>query len=744
MTHFVQINEKISQWVINPSGDIRLSGLNGEQFCFFLDDFHKKGTLGNRTLFIVCPSQEIADDLGEAFESVSSRLTIEVFPEEEASPYQPFVSSDYVLRRRLSILNKLAEGNSPDILICSTRSALAKLPDKHFFFENNLKLAVDDIISPDELSGRLFKLGYSSSITVEEPGTFSKKGEVFDIFPTSGEPIRINYFDELIEKISLIDKTTQKSLKDSSVEKVSVGPAPGILSQGTYPTNLRENVPMPGTQFKLKFENRKRVFQELSDGHLFQNYSLMLPLFFKKEETVSIIDYLSEDFLPIFFKSGSIDLKETELSEDLRSEFSETIDDLQSDNISPTPEFFFFNKLEDLIDVPAICVDDVLVSDEIDVKNAIDFNLESAPIYLRASIQLSDSKKENLKSIFNFIGEEFKYSGEIIICTKTKSAKKEIDYLLETFEISREVLSRITFSDSYINHGFFYSPEKLLILSEGDLFSVKKKKAQKKANLNPDLFAEQIATLKKDDYVIHSDHGLGKYLGLESMETGNVKNDFLVIQYASNDKVYVPVYKINLIQKHADSTANCTLGNLRSNKFNQIKKRAKESAKKLAFDLLKLQAERQTQKAHAFSQPDHYYNEFELAFPFEETPDQRSATDSVLEAMQKPAPMDHLVCGDVGFGKTEIAMRAAFISSLSNKQTIILSPSTVLTDQHFESFTKRFKNFPITIKKLSRNTSLKVKETLYSNFKEKKIDILIGTHALFNENLSFNNLVSPL
>ncbi|MBK23809.1 MAG: transcription-repair coupling factor [Halobacteriovorax sp.] len=740
MTHFVHINEKISNWASRPGEDIRLSGLNEEQFCYFLDDFISKNSLTNSPLVIFCPTQDTSEDLAEAFESVSSRLSIEVFPEEEASPYQPYVSSDFVLRKKFSVLNRLTQGDFPDILICSTRAALSKLPPKHFFLENKIELVVDDIISPDELASKLYKLGYSASITVEEPGTFSKKGEIFDIYPSSGEPFRINYFDELIEKINSIDPDTQKTLKDQALQSVIIGPAPGLLAQANYPTNLRENIPMPGTQFKLKFENRKKIFQELGDGFLFQNYSLVLPLFFKNEEVCSLLDYLPDEVLPILFKRSHIDLEETELFETLRTEFEESTDDLQSESVNPGPENFFYSSLDALIGKKAMYVDDVLVSNEFDITNLIEFNLESAPIYLKSRVQLSNSKKENLKSIFNFIGEEFKHSGNIIISTKTASAKKEIKYLLETFDIKREVQNRITFSESYLNHGFYYSAEKLLILSEGDLFSVKKKKAQKKANINPDLFAEQIATLKKDDYVIHSDHGLGRYLGLESMETGNVKNDFLVIEYASNDKVYVPVYKINLIQKHADSGANCSLGNLRTNKFNQVKSRAKESAKRLAFDLLKLQAERQTQKAHAFSPPDHYYNEFELAFPFEETPDQRSATDSVLESMQKPAPMDHLVCGDVGFGKTEIAMRSAFLAALDKKQVAVLVPTTILALQHYNSFVKRFKEFPLRIEFISRfKTPREVKE-IKEGLEAGSIDIIIGTHKLLSDSIKYKDL----
>lgn len=740
MTHFNHINEKISHWVNAPGSDIKLSGLNTEQFAFFLNNFIDNNPIENKSILLICPGQDQGEDLLESLENINSKLSVELFPEEEGSPYQPFISSDYVLRRKLSILHRLNSGKKIDVLICSTQSLLSKLPPREFFKTNELCLKIEDIISPDELAGKLHLLGYAATITVEEPGTFSKKGEVFDIFPIDGPPIRLNYFDELIEKISEINPDNQKTIKDSKIEEVNIGPSSGILSKGNFPTNLRENIPMPGTKFKFKFEQRKKIFQELSDGFLFQNYSKMFPLFFKSEEHTSLIDHINEDFIPIFFKRSEIDLIETEMFEELRTEYEETSNDVESEIISPNPESFFFNGLNEIVTKPSLYVDELHIDESLDISQIIEFNLESTPVYLRRNISLTESKKENLKQIFEFLETEFKHSGDVFISSKHENAKEEIKYLLDTFELSRNFLERVKFTDMYLEHGFYYPAEKLLYLSEGDLFSVKKKKTKKSPSVNPDLFAEQIATLKKDDYVIHSDHGLGKYLGLESMDTGGVKNDFLVIEYASKDKVYVPVYKINLIQKHADSTANCSVANLRSAKFNQIKNRAKESAKKLAFDLLKLQAERQTQMAHSFSPPDHYYNEFELAFPFEETPDQRSATDAVLTSMQKPAPMDHLVCGDVGFGKTEIAMRAAFMAALDKKQVAVLVPTTILALQHYNSFIKRYKEFPIRIEFISRfKTPREVKE-IKEGLKAGAIDIVIGTHKLLSDSIEYKDL----
>jgi len=247
-------------------------------------------------------------------------------------------------------------------------------------------------------------------------------------------------------------------------------------------------------------------------------------------------------------------------------------------------------------------------------------------------------------------------------------------------------------------------------------------------------------SLKIDDLVIHEDYGLGIFEGLKTIKTSNKENEYLCIRYKDDELLYVPTFKFDLLSKFHKKIDDTSLDSLSNTNWTSKKDKAKARIYDHASEILKIEAERLKALSHPLKVSDSEYSSFINDFQFNDTKDQEIVSRDIRKDLSLIKPMNRLLCGDVGFGKTEIAMRAAFISSLSDKQTIILSPSTVLTDQHFESFTKRFKNFPITIKKISRNTSLKVKETLYSNFKEKKIDILIGTHALFNENLSFNNV----
>ena len=250
-----------------------------------------------------------------------------------------------------------------------------------------------------------------------------------------------------------------------------------------------------------------------------------------------------------------------------------------------------------------------------------------------------------------------------------------------------------------------------------------------------------MATLKERDYVIHSQYGLGRYLGLESLDCGHTNpTEFMAILYDKDDKVYVPVYRFDLVQKYAGSDSQLQLATLRNQQFSTLKKKAQKSAQKLAFDLLELQAQRETSQSFPFSGLDENYREFEASFPFQETRDQLQAIDHVLTDMQKLRPMDRLVCGDVGFGKTEVAVRASFKAVSDNKQVAILVPTTILALQHYVNFTERFKSFPIKIEFLSRFKSTKESKMIVEKLGSGNIDIIIGTHKLLSKDIKFFDL----
>lgn len=748
MSHFNSLLQKILDWDEHHIAPLFLYGANAEQWSFIFNSFLRESAklFLKKSQLIIAPSNDDAEDFYNSLQLIPGQENIELlfYPGLEASLYSGVISSEKSFYERLEVLsrlNRLDKSKTKFILISSFEAISLKIPPREFFNEFSFNIKQDDIIAPIDLAKKLVSMGYSSATSVEEPGTFIQKGQIFDIFPVGAEAVRLSYFDDLIESIYPIDLDTQKTIRERSLAHVCLSPAAGILAHHDFPVTLRENLPMPGPSFKNKFEFRKALFNRLSDGLLFENYPAYTPLFFKKPET--IFDYLSLEQTQVSVLNASECARAfLELSETMRVEFENSEDNINNENILPHfSKIYDFSFIEHLNDKKVILLDQLNLNMSFgEVSDTVDLRLITTKTFLNQHINPALSKPDYIVAALTFLKKHFEFQGKIYFSSYSDSSKKEIQHLIDLQNFPNDLKKRIEFLPFRVSEGFYYENEKFLIISDGDLFAAKKNKTQKHKKVDLDLFAEQIATLKKGDYVIHSEYGVGEYLGLEALDIAGDKSDFLVLKYAENDKVYVPVYKLNLIQKHADSAAGLKSDSLRTNKFQLIKARARTSAKTLAFDLLKLQAERQSSSAYAFSPPDHLYKEFELAFPFEETPDQARAIEDVLECMQKPVPMDYLVCGDVGFGKTEVAMRAAFKAVEDKKQVAILVPTTILALQHYNSFSKRFKDFPVRIEFISRFKSAKESKEILEKVEKGQVDILIGTHKLLSDKLKFSDL----
>ena len=737
---FNTINQNIVDWLKSSSFDLKFFGLSPEQYSTiqFFHLNHKESPLYDTNHIFVFPSVDEAEESYAFLKTHLNNHACLFFPGLETSPYSGFLSSERNLYDRFYVLQQITQ-NPKKVIVFTTAEALClKIPGPEFFLDNQKLLEVSDIISPLELAKSLNEIGYVHSTTVEEPGQFSQKGEIFDIFPTNGKAIRLNYFDDMIETIFSIDTESGKTNRNETFEKVIIGPAPAVLTKDEYALNLRENIPMPAPKFKDKYEKRKAIFRQISDGHLFEDYPAYVSLFLK--ESVSLFDYLN-DFQTHFIESFKINQEITEYQEGMRDDYERDLEDYNSEQILPEPHHIYFSELPELTK-PKILTDLVHLDYDFEESEGrkVDLKLEKTKSFFNQVVNPTLKKHEFITECLNYLKEQFKSSGKIIFTYNNESSKNELLHLLDITGLQNVLRDRFELIKLNLAHGFFYEPEKTLIISEGDLFSTKKVKTKAHKKQDLDLFAEQLATLKAGDYVIHNEHGVGEYLGLESLDVGGNPTDYLVLLYSGNDKVYVPVYKMNLIQKHADGVANLKPDSLRTNKFSTAKKKARESAKKLAFDLLKLQAERESAQAFAFSEPDHIYKEFELSFPFEETPDQTRAICDVLESMQKPKPMDHLVCGDVGFGKTEVAIRAAFKAVLDHKQVAVLVPTTILALQHYNSFLKRLKHFPVNIEFLSRFKSAKESALIVDKLAKGEVDIVIGTHKLLSDKIKFSDL----
>lgn len=740
MILFKSLSSKISEHFNNssPSEALNVYGLSSEQVLLALSNWLDNGLLKHSEILFVLPTLDDAEDFfsicKDSFPDVESLF----FPGLGQNPYYGHYCSERNTFDRFYTIGHILNNKNFKFIITHKEALFLKLPPKSFFLENSFKINVSDIIDPYSLSDKLVELGYQSSLSIEEQGTFSKKGEIFDIFPLGGTPCRIHYFDEMIEEIYEVNPENQRTLKDSPLGSIDIFPCPASVLSKDNITNFRENIPTPTPQFKDRFANRKRIIEEINNGHLFDNYSLFISSFFSSHSFLS--DFFAPDCLTINLNSFSSNQELVDISNSLPESFDSYIQDIDNNSIFPPLNLLYdFNNFKN---INSINIDNVKIDLNLDSNlSDTEIFLGSAINHINANIEVYSNKQEFLSYSVKYLRHLLLKRYTVIFLYHSTNAQKEFLNLSSIYNLDEFLNKTLILQKSDIlKNGFFYENEKILYLTEGDLFSHKKKVVKKSQTQDYDLFAEQISTLKVGDYVIHSEHGVGKYEGIQNLSIGASPADFLVISYTENDKVYLPVYKINLIQKHADSAANIKTESLRNNKFNLVKARARESAKKLAIDLLKLQAQREQSEAFSFSEPDSYYRDFELDFSFQETPDQSRAIEEVIESMQKNKPMDYLVCGDVGFGKTEVAMRAAFKAVQDHKQVAVLVPTTILALQHYNSFVKRFKNFPVNIDFVSRFKSAKDSSLIYSKLAEGEIDIIVGTHKLLSDKIKYKDL----
>ncbi|MGE3608869.1 MAG: transcription-repair coupling factor [Bacteriovoracaceae bacterium] len=732
---FNAISQKLQYWLSGQQSEIHFKGISPLHWSFLAGSYFSSQLFEN-THLIVCSDQDEAEDV---FESLKHLKNIHFYPGHNHSLYSSIMTSESALLKRWEVLQLLQKQNKLTI-ITTLEGALLLGPNSEFFEKNAFVLKKEDIIPPIDLASKLTSMGYFSSSTIEEPGTFSRKGEIFDIYPISHPPVRLHYFDDLVEEIFLVDVETQKTVREKSFNEISLIPGPGYLTHDPYATNLRTRIPQVQPAFKNKYEERKSIFQKINEGQLFDNYPLFVPLFF--ESAKCLVDFLPAHSKISFINSDNAQ-KNFELfyAEQLEN-FEHLEEDVEGKSIIPSPDNFYF-KLFPKNDFKKIFIDQLDIAIHLDDKfdNEVHLSFEKLKSYFQTKMvgAAPENKYEYIKSCLKILKKELNVYGHLIVNYKSENARQELQYLMEENGLT-DLGERLHFAFGQLDEGFYYKTEHTFVLSEGDFFSVKKKKAKQVKSTNKDLFAEQLATLKINDYVIHRDYGIGVYKGLETITAGDQQSDYLVIVYEDNDKVYVPVYKLNLVQKHADASSGLKVASLKSKKFSELKQKARSSVKKLAFDLLKLQAERKLRGGFPFSPPDHLFKEFELSFPFEETPDQSKAISDVLDDMQNQYPMDRLVCGDVGFGKTEVAMRAAMKAVLDKKQVVVLVPTTVLALQHYHSFKKRFENFPVNVDFISRFKTPKEKTQVIQNVREGKVDILVGTHAVLSDKLEFHDL----
>ncbi|OPJ55082.1 transcription-repair coupling factor [Alkalithermobacter paradoxus] len=636
--------------------------------------------------------------------------------------------------KRINVLSKLAKEEDV-VLITSIEAALKKYIPKDVLIKNISKYEVGDTINLEEISKKLANIGYERVSKVESLGQFSIRGGILDIYtPNYESPIRIELFDDEIDSIRMFDRISQKSIE--KLKNIEIIPSREL----TYPEDIENAIK------KMKSEIREYTKDEVySDIEKIKER-----IYFEGAE--NFIDYLYEEFDKSIFsylkKDAIIILNEPsrihEKSKNVLDEFKENYKSNLEKGYVLKSQGNLLYKFEDL---ESLIKDRFVILKSLLPKSTKGFNAMSIVNFNSREVATFNGK-------INLLAEELKYlkyNGYKVLLVpgseeRSKSLYKSLlDEEIEcTFikERSKELKSsQVIIVPGDISSGFQYSDIKYTLITDKEIFGVHKKSSDKKKKFKKGEKIESFLELNVGDYVVHESHGIGRYLGIEQLKVNGIKKDYMKLVYSAGDSLYVPTDQMDKVQKYIGGGGeNLKLNKLGTNDWNKAKSKVRKAVEDMAKELIELYAKREKVKGYRFNSDSHWQREFESLFPYEETEDQLKSIQDVKKDMESDKVMDRLICGDVGYGKTEVAIRAVFKACMDSKQVAVLVPTTILAQQHYNNFKERFANFPIRVEVLSRFKSSKDQKLILEDIRKGLVDVVIGTHRILSKDIEFKDL----
>lgn len=660
---------------------------------------------------------------------------ITLFPDWETLPYDSFSPHQDIISDRLSVLARLPSAKR-GALIVSVNTLMHRIAPTSYVSGQALQIEKGQQLDAIKLREKLERAGYRHVNQVMEHGEFSARGSILDLFPMGSEaPYRLDFFDDEVDTIRPFDPETQ--LSKDPIDDINLLPAHEFPMTKTAIERFR-------AQYRERFEastERESVYQQVSKGQLPGGIEYYLPLFF--EETSSLFDYLPEDTVLVTF--GNIQASLERLWQDINHRY----DQRQFDPLRP-----LLHPNEVFLPVDAIHANfkqyrrvRASVPADMAQPGPVQFHSQSV-----SDIAADHHQKAPFAKLNHIINNALEESERVILSGETAGRREAL----------REIIAKLGHKVTLCQHlgdapakgvgliispivNSFYLPDaKLWFITETELFGsrvVQSRRREQKATVSADTLIRNLAELQPGQPVVHIDHGVGRYQGLTTLDAGNVTTEFVTIEYAGASKLYVPVANLNVLSRYSGGEeSHAPLHKLGNDAWEKAKKRAAEKVRDVAAELLDIYARREAKPGYPFKINDDDYQRFAAGFPFEETIDQHTAIEAVKHDMQQPRAMDRLVCGDVGFGKTEVAMRGAFIAVNEGKQVMVLVPTTLLAQQHYENFSDRFADMPVRVEVLSRFKTTKQSNAILSDLADGKVDIIIGTHKLLQDTVKCRDL----
>ena len=681
---------------------------------------------------VVTPDTRSAVRLSRVLSELSSQ-NVCLFPDWETLPYDTFSPHQEIISSRLSALFHLQNAKK-GIFLLPISTLMQRLCPPQYLQHNVLLIKKGDRLVIDKMRLQLEAAGYRAVEQVLEHGEYAVRGALLDLFPMgSAVPFRLDFFDDEIDSIRTFDVDTQRTLDE--INSINLLPA------HEFPTDDK-GIEFFRAQFRETFGEIRRapehIYQQISKGTLISGIEYWQPLFFS--EMATLFDYLPEQTLFVDMENNQMQ------GERFYQDAKQRYEQRKVDPMRPLllPEKLWLNVDEvnrRLKSYPRITFKAEKVRSSVRQKNL--------PVAALPEVTIQSQQKEPLGQLRQFI-EHFK--GNVLFSVETEGRRETLLDLLSPLKLKPKQIQSLEQAEnekfsllvSSLEQGFIIEQSlPVAIIGEANLLGerVQQRSRDKRKTINPDTLVRNLAELKIGQPVVHLDHGVGRYGGLVTLDTGGIKAEYLLLNYANESKLYVPVTSLHLISRYVGgSDESAPLHKLGNEAWAKSRQKAAEKIRDVAAELLDVYAQREAKKGFAFKYDREEFQQFAATFPFEETYDQEMAINAVISDMCQPKAMDRLVCGDVGFGKTEVAMRAAFLAVMNHKQVAVLVPTTLLAQQHYENFKDRFANLPVNVEVLSRFKTAKEQKQILENLAEGKVDILIGTHKLIQSDVKFNDL----
>jgi transcription-repair coupling factor (superfamily II helicase) len=669
-----------------------------------------------------------------------------MLPDWETLPYDHFSPHHDLVSERLATLCQMVRGDF-DIALVPVTTALYRMAPVDFITANTFYFRQGAKLGAEALRHQLTLAGYNHVTQVVAPGEYSFRGGLIDLYPMGSPlPYRIDLFDETIDSIRSFDVDSQRSIM--KVPEVRLLPAREFPMDEAARTAFRQ-------RFRERFEgdpSRSQVYKDVSKGIPTAGIEYFLPVFF--DSTALLTDYLPKN-TTVCLRPGITEAID-EFWADTRGRHAIVRGDLANPVLPPQELFLteeaFFGAIKPFprIDLAAIApamAGSPAAELEFNNKNNDLLNSATSPLPPLHVERRADDPLHRLRGFAD------SYPGRILVLAEALGRRETmLEYFAEYGLKPAQVADWAQFNASSehfmlgvapLSNGFIDTVAQIALITENELYAsqVRQRAARDAKRTSPEGMLRDLSEVKVGDPVVHETHGIGRYLGLLSMDLGEGSTEFLTLEYANADKLYVPVSSLHLISRYSGaSPEQAPLHQLGSGQWDKAKRKAATQVRDTAAELLAIYAQRAAREGYAFKLNPHDYEAFAEGFPFEETTDQAAAITATIEDLKSTKPMDRLVCGDVGFGKTEVALRAAFVAVADGKQVAVLVPTTLLAEQHFNTFSDRFADWPVKIAEFSRFRTAKETSDALVGLDEGRVDIAIGTHKLVSKDVKFKNL----